>query len=189
MFKKIPFYFILSSLFILSFFCFTKNTHAGLFTNTNDKKDGFLTSHIHINLSCKGCLTQRKTNAGCAIFKNGKLLLVKHKITGKWGFPGGRDKLNGELAFQTAYRETFEETGYVVSIEDFITEFKNSFRLYKCNILQETQNNNFYIIEKKFFSKEEIFNLMNNNKKQLRYSHQFDFIYPNFEKLSNKTNV
>lgn len=149
--------------------------------------DDFLTSHIHINLSCKGCLTQRKTNAGCAIFKDGRLLLVKHKITGKWGFPGGRDKLNGELAFQTAYRETLEETGLVVSIEDFIAEFRNSFRLYKCDILQDikkfdTEN----VIKFRYFSKSEIADLMYHHRKDLRYDHQFDIIYSKFDKLSNQ---
>ncbi|MBQ4209286.1 NUDIX domain-containing protein [bacterium] len=180
--KKLPFYKVFV-FFILSSFLFINNSFANLFTSNPNDND-FLTSYIHINLSCKGCLTQRKTNAGCAIFKNGKLLLVKHKFTGKWGFPGGRDKLNGELAFQTAYRETLEETGYVVSIEKFITEFKNNFRLYKCKILKEQKNNNFYITEQRFFSKEEIFNLINNNKKQLRYLHQFDVIYSNFDDLS-----
>ena len=182
--KKIPVFFLILTILIFSFVVFINKSFAGLFTSNTNQNNDFLTSYLHINLSCKGCLTQRKTNAGCAIFKDGKLLLVKHKFTGKWGFPGGRDKMNGELAFQTAYRETFEETGYIVSIEDFITEFKNSFRLYKCKILQEKENNNLYITEKKFFSREEIFNLMNDNKKQLRYSHQFDFIYPHFDNLS-----
>ena len=183
MLKKIPF-FLLVLFLLASILLFNIKNSLATSTINSLNKDNFIQSYIHINLSCKGCLTQRKTNAGCAIFKDGKLLLVKHKITGKWGFPGGRDKLNGELAFQTAYRETLEETGYIVSIEDFITEFKNSFRLYRCDILKEIQSNNLYITEKKFFSKEEIFHLMNDDKKQLRYSHQFDVVYPNFDKLS-----
>ena len=130
--KKIPVFFLILTILIFSFVVFINKSFAGLFTSNTNQNNDFLTSYLHINLSCKGCLTQRKTNAGCAIFKDGKL----------------------------------------------------SFRLYKCKILQEKENNNIYITEKKFFSKEEIFNLMNDNKKQLRYSHQFDFIYPHFDNLS-----
>ena len=176
----VSFLIIISVISIISISSLAKN-------GEKDYLDGFLVSHIHINLSCKGCLTQRKTNAGCAIFKDGRLLLVKHKITGKWGFPGGRDKLNGELAFQTAYRETLEETGLIVSIEDFIAEFKNSFRLYKCDILQDTKKfDTDNVIKFKYFSKSEIADLMHNHRKELRYDHQFDIIYSQFDKLSNQ---
>lgn len=142
------------------------------------------TKYLHINLKCKGCLTQRKTNAGCAIFKDNKVLMVKHKFTGKWGFPGGTNRLDGELAFQTAYRETLEETGYVVAIEDFIVEFKNNFRLYKCSILKDTKKTDFLEIgEEKFFSKEEIADMMKNKRKMLRYENEFDVLYPKWDYL------
>ena len=154
---------------------------------TDETKD-FNTSHIHVNLKCKGCLTKRVTNAGCAIFKDKKLLLVKHRFIGKWGFPGGRDNLKGELAFQTAYRETKEETGLIVSIEDLITEFENHFRLFKCNILKETNKfDKKEITEIRYFSKEEILELMKEHKKELRYSHEFDVLYPQFDKFAKNS--
>lgn len=176
--KKIIFSLFLFAVFVLSGF---------VISNSKQEQD-FLTTHIHINLNCKGCLTQRKTNAGCAIFNDGKLLLVKHRFNGKWGFPGGRDKLDGELAFQTAYRETKEETGMIVSIEELIAEFKNNFRLYKCDILKDTNKiDKTEIVEIKFFSKEEIADMMQHRRKEIRYEHQFDILYSQFDKLAKNS--
>lgn len=174
MFNKLFFCFVIAVSFI---------SDNGISYSANIKMDD-ATKYLHINLNCKGCLTQRRTNAGCAIFKDNKVLMVKHKLTGKWGFPGGTNRLNGELAFQTAYRETLEETGYVVAIEDFIVEFKNNFRLFKCSILKDTKKTDFFEIgEERFFTKEEIADMMKNNRKILRYENEFDVLYPKWDSL------
>ena len=170
--------------FLFTFFVFSNIFSFNEYKAISQTNQDNATKYLHINLNCKGCLTQRRTNAGCAIFKDNKVLMVKHKFTGKWGFPGGTNRLNGELAFQTAYRETLEETGYIVAIEDFIVEFNNNFRLFKCSILKDTKKTDFFEIgEEKFFSKEEIADMMKNNRKSLRYEHEFDVLYPKWDYL------
>ena len=138
---------------------------------------------LAVNPTCKKCFSTAKTHAGCAIFANNKLLLVRDKESKKWGFPAGSHEM-GERAFQTAYRETLEETGFRTVIDDYIGEFKEqNFRLFKCNIIEDTKKHDNEIIERKFFSKIEIKKILD-NKKEARFQNQLDFIYKNFDKLA-----
>lgn len=137
---------------------------------------------LAVNPTCKECFSVAKTHAGCAIFTKNKLLLVKDKKSKKWGFPAGSHEI-GERAFQTAYRETLEETGFRTVIDDYIGEFKEqNFRLFKCNIIEDTKKHDNEIIERKFFSKIGIKKIL--DKKEARFQNQLDFVYKNFDKLT-----
>lgn len=59
-------------------------------------------------INAKRCLT-----ASGWLLKDGKILLVKHKLLGFWLAPGGHVEEN-ELPHQAAEREFFEETGVKV---------------------------------------------------------------------------
>ncbi|AIF81601.1 PAP2 superfamily protein [endosymbiont of Acanthamoeba sp. UWC8] len=71
--------------------------------------------------------------AGCIIKKNGKLLAVKNANCHKWDIPSGRPE-GEELAYQTAARETYEETGLKA---EPIRLLKNSgdFYIFECKII------------------------------------------------------
>jgi 8-oxo-dGTP pyrophosphatase MutT (NUDIX family) len=49
--------------------------------------------------------------ASCILFKDGKILLHRHKKLGKWMYPGGHVDEN-ETPTDAAAREVLEETGY-----------------------------------------------------------------------------
>jgi len=140
---------------------------------------------LAVNPTCKECFSPAKTHAGCVIFVNKKMLLVRDKKSKKWGFPAGTHEM-GERAFQTAYRETLEETGLRTFIDDYIGEFKEqNFRLFKCKIIEDTKQHDNEIMEYKFFTKDELRKIAF-NKEKARFSNQLKFIYKNFDKLSIK---
>lgn len=53
------------------------------------------------------------------MIKENKVLLVQHRYNDLWVFPGGKIE-NKESLEETAIREVFEETGYVIKKFDFI---------------------------------------------------------------------
>jgi len=60
--------------------------------------------------------------AGSVIEKNGKILLVQEKkdiAKGKWNIPAGHLD-SGETIFNTAKRETEEETGFTIELKDIV---------------------------------------------------------------------
>lgn len=64
----------------------------------------------------------RKLSASCVVFKDDKILLVKHTYgaaKGKYLIPGGFSE-NDELPNKTAEREVLEETGVNVCAKDLI---------------------------------------------------------------------
>ena len=63
------------------------------------------------------------------VIDNGKILLVKVKQSGKYFFPGGEIEI-GETIEQAIKRETMEETGLKVKVEDFLY-LKESFFYYE----------------------------------------------------------
>jgi 8-oxo-dGTP pyrophosphatase MutT (NUDIX family) len=72
----------------------------------------------------------RTKGAGAILFKEGKVLLVKHshvakQKTGVYGLPAGRWQ-EGETEKQTAIRELFEETG-LVAAENEVVEFPGNY--------------------------------------------------------------
>ncbi len=62
------------------------------------------------------------------IEKNGQLLLVNTKSTGRWFFPGGAIE-KGELVENSLHREVLEETGIEIGDISFFT-LKESFFYY-----------------------------------------------------------
>lgn len=71
------------------------------------------------------------TAAGCYIRQADRLLLVRSRFGGKFGFPGGFSNF-GERAQCTAHRETWEETGVQVAVGKLARAFGNGFLLYYC---------------------------------------------------------
>ncbi|UTA46962.1 NUDIX hydrolase [Simiduia sp. 21SJ11W-1] len=76
-------------------------------------------------------------NAGCLIVHQGRVLVVE-----QWGgalaFPGGGFNV-GESPSCTAARETYEETGMAVMVEQLQHTFTNGFQLYQCTLLSPAQ--------------------------------------------------
>lgn len=64
----------------------------------------------------------RKLSASCVVFKDEKVLLVKHTYgaaKGKYLIPGGFSE-DGELPQKTAEREVLEETGVLVKAHELL---------------------------------------------------------------------
>jgi 8-oxo-dGTP pyrophosphatase MutT (NUDIX family) len=59
---------------------------------------------------------KKEKSCGCIIMDRGKVLLVQ-ETEGHWGFPKGHVEA-GETEFETAIRETKEETNIDVEIDD-----------------------------------------------------------------------
>jgi len=70
--------------------------------------------------------------AGCMVRIGDRLLLVRHRFTGKLGIPAGYSS-DRESSRCTAYRETLEETGLEVTVHDLLMKFHNGFYLYRCH--------------------------------------------------------
>lgn len=140
--------------------------------------------NLSVNPKCKECFFHTKTNAGCAIFVDKKLLLVRDRNSKKFAFPGGR-KAFGERSYQTAYRETLEETGLHTYIDNYIAEFeKQDFCLFECNLLSNVGKHDNEILEMKYFSKDELKQLIDENK-DVRFMDELKYVYDHFDELES----
>ncbi|KEQ18133.1 NUDIX hydrolase [Endozoicomonas numazuensis] len=74
---------------------------------------------------------ETSANAGCLMTHDGKVAVVTQRVNGKYNLPGGTAN-SDETSSCTAMRETEEETGHQVSVEELLQEFDNGFRLYAC---------------------------------------------------------
>mmetsp|Transcript_56241 Transcript_56241/g.163049 ORF Transcript_56241/g.163049 Transcript_56241/m.163049 type:complete len:318 (-) Transcript_56241:239-1192(-) len=75
-------------------------------------------------------------HAGCFVVHNGRLLAERLTYDGeKYDIPGGQTNWR-EPARCTAYRETFEETGYLVAPRELIKVVRNDFHVYRCELLR-----------------------------------------------------
>lgn len=82
--------------------------------------------------ACPSCgfiyFTDPKVGVGTLVLKDGKILLVRRRMmpeAGKWSIPAGYlDR--GEDPREVAARETWEETGLEVSIEDLLDVYYNA---------------------------------------------------------------
>lgn len=138
---------------------------------------------IHINSNCSMCMIARSSNAGCVVVKDEKILLVRDDYSGKLGLPGGT-KGRHEVATMTAVRKTLEETGLVVYIDDFVSEFKNGFRLYKCKIIKDNKKKGKKITELRYVNKKELRKLLRKeNRKDIRFPYELDFVYGKFGRI------
>jgi predicted NUDIX family NTP pyrophosphohydrolase len=75
---------------------------------------------------------KRTGNAGCLIIHNKKILLVKSYHNNYLNIPGGTQKKK-ETSACTAHRETFEETGVSVKVQDHIMTANNGFHIFSCD--------------------------------------------------------
>ncbi|MBI2083883.1 MAG: NUDIX hydrolase [Deltaproteobacteria bacterium] len=76
-------------------------------------------------------------NGGCFIVSDGKMLVIRHKPTGKFDFPGGTAE-KGETSQCTASRETKEETGNSVEVGKLLVNFEK-IRLFDCKPLKKVR--------------------------------------------------
>lgn len=76
-------------------------------------------------------------HAGCFITNGPKMLVIKLTYDGnKFDIPGGQTDWR-EPAMRTAERETWEESGYRVSIGQLLATVRNGFRIYRCYLQQQ----------------------------------------------------
>lgn len=73
------------------------------------------------------------TAAACVIKTNGNILLIRHRLSGKLDFPGG-GRVDGVSAACTAHRETWEETGFNVEVQQYLGQSSNGLLLFGCHI-------------------------------------------------------
>ncbi len=78
-----------------------------------------------------GSESTRQGNAGCIIKIDDKMLIVRHRKTGKLSPPAGTAK-EGETAQCTAHRETWEETSVEVRVGRLLNSFDDQFHLFHC---------------------------------------------------------
>jgi 8-oxo-dGTP pyrophosphatase MutT (NUDIX family) len=72
-------------------------------------------------------------NAGCMLRVGDSLLVVRHAASMKWDIPSGKP-LPGEIAHETAARETEEETGLKVRAVRLLEDFGGKFYMYACQL-------------------------------------------------------
>lgn len=70
-------------------------------------------------------------NAACLIRTSDKLLLIRHRLSGKLDMPGG-GKQRGESLACAAHRETWEETGFNVLVGEPLGRTPNGMLLFAC---------------------------------------------------------
>ena len=75
-------------------------------------------------------------NAGCVVKIDNKMLLVRHRGTGRVSPPGGT-AAREETAQCTAHRETWEETGVEVKVGALLKQFSDPFYLFHCSAVDE----------------------------------------------------
>ena len=71
------------------------------------------------------------TGAGCVITASKQLLVIHHRLSGKFDIPAGGVNDNESLAC-AAHRETFEETGLNVAVIDFLGTTDSGLALFSC---------------------------------------------------------
>lgn len=122
--------------------------------------------------------TTRTGNAGCFVKSHGKLLVVRQRLSLKLTLPGGSFK-NGETAQCTAHRETWEESGFNVKVEQRIHVFDNGFQLFKCTPTEIKQKNT--TNDKLEVSEVLRIDPRTTNNSEWRYSNQHSLIVRLFE--------
>lgn len=122
--------------------------------------------------------------------KNNEILLVKQRISQKWGFPKGSRDIDDGNFFITSIRELYEETGIILYNNYNIV---NDFVINKCYliVIKMTKDTNIYIRDQneietaRFFTIEEILDLKDCNSILNKYIKS----YINYNSLSTKNVV
>lgn len=71
--------------------------------------------------------------AVCLIKTQNKVLLIRHRLSGKLDFPGGTVN-DGESLSCAAHRETWEETGFNVLVRKQLGRTSNGLALFACDL-------------------------------------------------------
>lgn len=75
--------------------------------------------------------------AACIVKTENKVLMIRHRLSGKLDFPGGGRSNSENSALSaacTAHRETWEETGFNVEVHQFLGTTKSGLLLFGCNL-------------------------------------------------------
>ena len=83
------------------------------------------------HLAKLGAEGSQPSHAGCFVRNGNKMLAVKLTYDGNfWDIPGGRTD-GHEPATKTAERETWEESGYPVEVEELLATVRGGFRIFR----------------------------------------------------------
>jgi len=138
-----------------------------------------------------------KVDIRSAVFKDGKVLMVKEKIDGKWSLPGGWADVNATVR-QSAIKECSEEAGAIVEPRRIIAvhyanrqnELKSPFSIYKifveCTLIDEQFAENTETLESGFFALDSLPELSTNRNtfdqvKTCFESRNKQFVEPQFD--------
>jgi ADP-ribose pyrophosphatase YjhB (NUDIX family) len=120
-----------------------------------------------------------KVDVRAAVFRDGKLLLVRERDDGGWTMPGGWADV-GNVPSEAAERETQEEAGFRVKARKLIGLYDANrtgpldlFHAYKaiflCDILDGAANPSYETSEVSFFSLDEIPEKLSRERTKLRH--------------------
>ena len=119
--------FRLSAIFaVLTLFACSQSTPSSPICRISD---ALLSRNVHAEINAQAA----PVGAACLIKTEGKVLLVKHRLSGKLDFPGGGLSDNESLAC-TAHRETWEETGFNVEVSEYLSTTSNGLVIFGCNL-------------------------------------------------------
>jgi ADP-ribose pyrophosphatase YjhB (NUDIX family) len=121
-----------------------------------------------------------KVDIRCAIFSEGKILMVREKIDGKWSLPGGWADVNSSVS-ESAVRECNEEAGAVVVPKRIIAiqmanrhnVFVYPYTVYKifveCELKEYGFRENLETLGSEFFGSDELpeLSVERNNREQI----------------------
>ena len=108
-----------------------------------------------------------KVDIRSAVFKNGKILMVREKIDGRWSLPGGWADVNATVK-ESAVKECFEEAGanveplriIAITYANRPNELKFAFSVYKvfveCRLVDFQFAANTETLEAGFFGMDEL---------------------------------
>jgi ADP-ribose pyrophosphatase YjhB (NUDIX family) len=120
---------------------------------------------LELYLAQKGYATPR-VDVRAAVFRDGKLLMVRERMDGRWTMPGGWADV-GDLPSEAAERETWEEAGFRVRARKLVgvydanrsgpLEIFHAFKLvFLCDLLGGEAQTSMETSEVAFFGEEEI---------------------------------
>jgi ADP-ribose pyrophosphatase YjhB (NUDIX family) len=128
-------------------------------------------SDLHVdevikNLSMQSGYATPKVDVRGAVFRDGKILLVREKADGRWAMPGGWGDIGDAPAAMVA-REVWEESGFTVRVEKLIAvfdgnrleplEFYHAYKLvFLCSILSGEATPSMETLEVGFFDRDQL---------------------------------
>lgn len=130
-------------------------------------KTGFEKEEIHKLFMSEAGHSTPKVDVRGVVFKDGKILLVKEKVDGKWTVPGGWADV-GSTPSENAEREVFEESGYRVKAKKVLAVYDRNkqghtpyiFHLYKifflCDLTGGESKTSFETEDVGFFGLDEL---------------------------------